>query len=353
MRRCFLPVLLLVASPAAAATAKDEVAAAAGPAPDYADPRYWSAASAALPEGAGPSATAAGVDVFYVHPTTMRGALPWNQDVNDAAANRVVDEGTVARQASAFTGCCRVYAPRYRAAGPGSLMEPAHRDAAFALAYSDVERAFDWFLQNVSKGRPFIIAGHSQGAMHLSGLLERRIDGTPLQKRMVAAYIIGINLAEGEFGLRYKSALACRTPAQTGCVVQWNAVAAGSNLDAISAAFEKPFVQKYGEAPGRQTLCVNPVTYDARRPSALSSQSKGAAPGDAGLGAMRPLQPGKVAVSCQRGIAVTWYSPSLDLKALPGGSLHYHDIGLFWADLRANAVLRARTWLSSHGKGVR
>lgn len=339
---------------AAMASPQEEIAASAPPAPDYALPANWAAgpqgagAAGVRPEGASPIASDPGVVVFYVHPTTFRSQTAFNQDPADAAANKWTDESAVARQASVFGACCRIWAPRYRAASYKALMDPALRDAAFDLAYSDVERAFDWFLAHVSKGRPFIIAGHSQGAKHMADLLERRIDGTPLQQRMVAAYIIGINLSEGEFGLRYKHVPICDKPAQTGCAVQWNAVAAGSNLDPIVAAYEKTFVDKYGDAPGRTPLCINPVTFDRARPASPSSEAKGAAPGAPGFGTMQPLRPGAVAVRCERGLAVSYLAPGLDLEALPGGSLHYHDIGLFYADLRANAALRAKSWLAAH-----
>lgn len=350
MRRRFAPiaVALLLAAPLHAATPVEEIAADAAPAPDYANPAMWSQAASALPSGAAPAATdipaATAVDVFYVHPTTFRSATRWTQDPADPEANRWTDESAIARQGSAFSGAGRVYAPRYRAASYRALMDVPHREAAFALAYGDVERAFDWFLRNVSKGRPFILAGHSQGAAHLASLVEKRIDGTPLQRRMVAAYIIGINLAEGEFGPRFKTVQPCLDPAQTGCIAQWNSVATGASLDPMIAAFQKTFTDKYGNLPGKQTLCINPVTFDARRPASLSAASKGAVPGDPGLGTMAPLVPGRVAVSCQNGLAVTAYDPALALKPLPGGSLHYHDVGLFWADVRANAVLRSAAW---------
>ena len=152
------------------------------------------------------------VDVFYVHPTTSKSREVWNQDLADAAENRWADESVVARQASVFTGCCRVFSPRYRAATAKAFTSPAGRDAAFELAFSDIERAFDWYLAHENHGRPFIIAGHSQGAFHMATLLERRIDGTRLQRQMVAAYIIGINLAEGDFGRRFKPVKPCARP---------------------------------------------------------------------------------------------------------------------------------------------
>jgi len=349
-----------IAAPAIAATPQEDIQASAAPAPDYADPANWAAgpqgpgAAAALPAGASAAARGGpGVDVFYLHPTTFRSDTLWNQDPRDAKANAWVDASTIARQASVFSACCNIWAPRYRAAGYKSFAEAGHRDAAFALAYSDVERAFDWFLAHVSKGRPFIIAGHSQGAKHVSDLLEKRIDGTPLQKRMVAAYIVGINLAEGEFGLRYKHVQPCDKPAQTGCVLQWNTIAAGSNLAPMVSAYEKAFAGRYGDAPGHQTLCINPVTFDRSRPSSLSAEAKGAVPGDPGFGPLGALRPGAVAVSCEQGLAVAYMGPGLGLAALPGGVLHYHDFGLFYADIRANAAVRTKAWLKAHSRASR
>ncbi|KPF90831.1 hypothetical protein IP81_14365 [Novosphingobium sp. AAP83] len=84
------------------------------------------------------------------------------------------------------------------------------------------------------------------------------------------------------------------------------------------------------------------MTFDARRPLALSAEAKGVVPGALGLGAMQALQGQAVAVECQRGIAVAWPAPGLGLDPLPGGSMHFHDVGQFWADIRANAVLRAQ-----------
>jgi len=306
-------------------------------------------AAGALPKGASPAAENPQVDVFCVHPTTFRAEGKWNQDPADAEAKRWTDESVIARQASVFSACCRIWAPRYRAASFNALVDNEHRDPAYALAYRDVERAFDWFLMHIGKNRPFIIAGHSQGAKHIAELLEKRIDGTALQERMVAAYIVGINISEGEFGLRFKHVRVCGRPDQTGCALQWNAVEPGANLDAVAAAYQKSFIATYGDsAPGRLTLCVNPVTFDRSKPNSLSAQAKGAVPGAPGYGSLLPLRAGAVAVRCDHGLAVSYLDPLLNLNALPGGALHYHDIGLFYADVRANAVLRTNAWLRRH-----
>ncbi|WP_372732408.1 DUF3089 domain-containing protein [Novosphingobium sp.] len=288
------------------------------------------------------------MDVFYVHPTTFRSARnEWNQRPGDVEADRWTDESAILRQASAFTGCCRVWAPRYRAASVNAVISSTHRDEAFALAFTDVERAFDWFLANVSKGRPFILAGHSQGAKHISDLMQKRIDGTALQGRMVAAYIVGINLGQGEFGpRRFKSIPVCSRPAQTGCALQWNAVLAGSDLEKKLAPYRAFYTAQYGTQDGWEPVCVNPVTFDSARPASLSAEALGAAPGTPGLGPMKPLRAGAVAVRCDRGLAVVHLAPGLDLEPFPGGTMHLHDIGLFYADVRANAALRVKAWFS-------
>lgn len=352
-------LLLLLASCSVSLAANAQVPSFADqappPVPDYAVAASWAAgpfgpgASAAVPKGATPAQRNAPADVFYIHPTTYRSQVQWNQNVADQETNHWTDVSVIARQASVFNGCCRVFAPRYRQAS--FLNKDGARELALELAYGDIERAFDYYLAHENHGRPFIIAGHSQGGWLIAELLEKRIDGTPLQKQLVAAYIVGINVAEGDFGLRFKHVPICDKPAQTGCAVQWNAVLPEADLPKMASQYQTTFVKKYGDGPGKTTLCVNPMTFDRSRPVATARQNKGAVPGDPGEGALRPLIRGGVAARCDQGMLVVDPSPALDLKPLAGGVMHYHDLGLFYADVRANAVLRVSNWLKAHRGG--
>ena len=350
---------LAVAAPVLAQTAAApafgaaDVAAHAPPVPDYQARASWavfagSGFSRDLPGGATPAARHAKVAVFFVHPTTFRGAPDqFNQDVGDAAAYAWVDDSSIARQASVFSACCTVYAPRYRAASYSVFANPALQAAAFDLAYSDVERAFDVFLTAIGD-RPFILAGHSQGAFHVATLLERRIDGTALQKRLVAAYTIGINLSEGDFGKRFHALKPCLAPAQTGCVVQWNSYLPDTDQAKMRGFAQSTYVKRYGDDPGKTILCINPLTFDASHPAAPAAAATGAIPGAPGSGPLRALQKGAVAAQCSGGLLLVTPEKSLDLGPLPGGVMHYHDYGLFWADIRANAVLRATAFGKRH-----
>ncbi len=299
-----------------------------------------------IPAGATPAAHRAPVDVFFIHPTTFRSDTKWNQDVGDTKVNRWTDASTIARQASAFNGCCKVYAPRYRQAS--FLDKNGGHDRALDLAYGDIDRAFAYFLRHHSRGRPFILAGHSQGGLMIARLLKQRIDGTPLAARMVTAYVVGMNLAEGDFVRQFKQVSICDTPSRTGCVVQWNSILPSADLNAARQRFEQGFITKYGDVPGKTTLCINPLTFDRSRPTADAENSLGAVPDEPGSGPVPPLLPHAVSAKCDQGFLIVDPDPALGLKPLPGGSMHYHDFGLFFADVRANANLRVQTWLKAH-----
>lgn len=94
------------------------------PPPDYAAPASWSAlpdradTADRAPMGALVSDQAqAKVDVFYVHPTSyVRNR--WNAPTDDASLNEATDKIATGIQASAFNGCCAVYAPRSQAGVP-------------------------------------------------------------------------------------------------------------------------------------------------------------------------------------------------------------------------------------------
>lgn len=345
--------MALAQSPPAAPPAPPPFDSQSAPtAPDYALDSAW----AALPGVDGPAASMPGgtrmrqarlrgVDVFYVHPTTYRTPDRWNQSLDDARVNRWTDASVIAHQAAVFNACCNVFAPRYRQA---SFLATRDRfmegdgGKAYALAYSDVLAAFDQWQASRNGNRAFILAGHSQGGEMLMRLLADRIDGKPLQRRMVAAYAIGIDFSVGYFGTRYRTLKPCETPDQLGCVIAWNAVTPEADLKMLGGFAGARFAHIHGKEEGKQSLCINPLTFSMAASAAPREASKGAVPGEPGEGAVRPLVPGKVAARCDSGFLVVDADPALELKPLPGGSLHYHEYGLFYADIQANVARRVK-----------
>ena len=331
-------------------------------APNYAKADSW----AALPDSRDaadvapandplPQGQSGAVDVFYVHPTTFHSTSVWNQDIGDEKVNHWTDISVIARQASAFNACCKIHAPRYRQSGISVVLNPTQGMEAYGFAYEDVRRAFAYFTEHYNSGRPFIIVGHSQGALHAIRLLEQVVDGTPLMDRMVAAYVIGIGVPMGTFGKTLKNIGPCSKPDDTGCVVSWNTfgrnadpkLAAASPAIAVNQAL---YVQRFGSETGKETLCVNPLTFDLGRPDAPASANLGALPGAPAAGPLPAVKPGLIGASCRNGLLYADIPSDRDfvLTIFPGDVLHMHDIDFFYQNIRANAALRSQTFLATH-----
>ena len=175
------------------------------PAPDYADAANWAALpskpglTAYVPQGV--AAATKGTRRRRVlrpsHCGEMDGS-DWNSAMNPDSQTEENAKWMMANQASVFNGCCVIYAPRYREATITTYFagQPDIFRQTMDLAYGDVDRAFTYFLEHYSHGRPFIIASHSQGTFHAFRLLQQRIDGTALAQRLVAAYLLGGDIRE-------------------------------------------------------------------------------------------------------------------------------------------------------------
>lgn len=161
------------------------------------------------------------VDVFYVHPTIYQKGKTWNADVNDKKLNKKVDNKPVHYQASVFNKSAQVYAPRYRQAIVKVFYEdkstPEDSRKSIEFAYQDVKRAFQYYLEHYNKGRPVIIASHSQGSVHARKLLQEFFDTTELRDLLVVAYIVGMAIHED----MYINIRICEAESQTGCFAGW------------------------------------------------------------------------------------------------------------------------------------
>lgn len=64
----------------------------------------------------------------------------------------------------------------------------------YANARKDVVSAFRYYMENDNQGRPFILAGHSQGAKAIVELIKHTLTAEQLD-RMVAAYAFGFSIS--------------------------------------------------------------------------------------------------------------------------------------------------------------
>ena len=325
------------------------------PAPDYGDLFAWAAlpdrqdaadvvpADANIPE----AQKDALADVFYIHPTTYRGGENWNQDIAMADVNTWTDISVVARQASAFNGCCKVYAPRYRQATIAAMGAPDSGPKAYDFAYGDVVRAWQHYVETWNQGRPFIIVSHSQGTLHAVRLLGEEVDGTPLADLMIAAYVVGIGVPEGVFGRGLKTITRCTGATDTGCVISWNTFGTNGSADSLIERTQARYRAQYGVSEGQTLTCWNPVIASAQAGWFENEPGHGALPGVASAGPLPALTPGAGA-ECRDGILFTEIptDDAFELMVLDGENLHMHDFDLFYGSIRVNAVARTQAFLA-------
>ncbi|HZF42385.1 MAG TPA: DUF3089 domain-containing protein [Sphingomonadaceae bacterium] len=296
------------------------------------DPALWT------PAGVVRAGTPPRASVFFIHPTSYLSRRQWNAPVDEPdSANRA--RLFVRSQASVFNDVAAIWAPRYRQATFGAFLT-SRRDAELALdfAYKDVEAAFDRFLAEAPKDRPIILAAHSQGSLHLTRLLRTRVAGTPLARRIAAAYAVGWPISVTA-DLQALGLPACRGAADAGCVLSWQSFGEPADPSQVTDVFEAS--QGFNGTPRRQAdmLCVNPLTGNA------GDQ----APASANLGTLKPnadlsdatMVAGAVAARCADGLLLLGPEPpNLGPYVLPGNNYHVFDYALFWANVRTDAARR-------------
>ena len=299
-------------------------------APDYSKPSNWCAlpfrndVADVLPKNEKwLSDSLKEVDVFYVHPTIYQRGPLWNASLEVKKINRKVDKYPVRLQASVFNESCRVYAPRYRQAVVKVFYEPsADGDKALDLAYQDVKRAFQYFLENHNDGRPFIIAGHSQGTHHTRRLLQEMIDTTELRHRMVAAYIIGFTVNEN----MYQNLKMCSDSLENGCYISW-------------MSYKEGFTPN-GEWH-KTTESVNPLSWNTDSTSITIEDYNSTV-----VFNPKSIRKRKMTVRIKDlGGQVLWIKTKAPWFRLMK-NLHVADYGLFWMDIRKNVKTRVDNFLS-------
>jgi Protein of unknown function (DUF3089) len=192
------------------------------------------------------------VDCFYVYPTVDFGLFPGNRPRDDDDKDAAL---VTASQAAPFQEVCALYVPRYRQVTIGTyLFGSKGDDPRSTVAASDVEDAFLHYMGQYNHGRRVVLLGHSQGALMIVRLLQRRFEHDPLMRsRLLVAMPIGgpVEVPKGRtVGGTFETLPLCTRADEVGCVVAYQSRPAGE---------EKIGKPAFEPQPGNEIACVNPA----------------------------------------------------------------------------------------------
>lgn len=213
-------------------------------APDYSDPLMW---TVFLNDADGQ-----GADVFYI-PSTWE--FDWTTD--DGRVSHWADPSLQAHRddmAIEINGVAEYmaegnnfYSPFYRHITLDSwatLNEDTISRRYNDVAFIDVKNAFDHYLNTNNNGRPFILAGFSQGGKSVVELLKTMDE--PTRKRLIAAYVLGYKVTPDDVAT-HPYIVAAQDATDTGVVICYNSVS--------DVKYVKPVVSE------PNTMCINPVNW--------------------------------------------------------------------------------------------
>ncbi len=301
---------------------------------DYSNPGHW----LSLP--AHPSKS---VDVFYIYPTVWQKADPAepNYCAIDHPGMLKGAASAFGHQATAFETAGNIYAPFYRQADGAStlsLTEDQRWEVCRKVPAADVIAAFDYYIRHYNHGRPFIIAGHSQGASVMMLLLSEYMKTHPdVYAGMIAAYVIDYPVTAG-FMAANKHLKFAEGPGDTGVIISYNTqspdVVPGTNI---------VVADNIG-------LVINPINWKRDETPAPASESLGSYMPDSTLTHFEKkpdfadacIDPAQGVLICNSvdPIAIHAISGGLDM-----GVYHIYDIPLYYYNLRENAERRAANFM--------
>ncbi len=206
------------------------------------------------------------VDVFYVYPTVSHNESG-NMDVMNEE-DRALAQGIFAAQASLFQGNANIYAPYYRQMSTGAKVSDDPNVLAtelpeFKEGASDVQSAFRYYIEHLNQGRPFILAGHSQGSMALIELIKSELgNDVSLREQLVAAYLIGYTVTDED--LRISRLHAAEGADDTGVVITFNTqspASVGGPMLLAGAHCINPLSWKTDDTPCEATLNKGAVFF--------------------------------------------------------------------------------------------
>lgn len=340
MQKKFLYILILIFAAAMGIFGVFRFSGGGAEAADYSNPDNWLAV---------PASADMDVDIFYLYPTVYHKQEESDPDICDIGDGLMRSGAQMAYklQATAFDTVGNIYAPYYRQGDAGTCLSMSEEDREKLLSGApeeDVIAAFSYYINHFNKGRPFILAGHSQGSEILLRLLSEYMEKHQgVYKRMVAAYVIGYSVTEDYLAENPHLKFA-ESADDTGVIISYNTQAPeieGDNLVVSEGA-----------------LAINPITWTRDETPAPASENLGSylpgAGGYVGIGSdtefKKIMDFADARVDKEKGVLIcstvdpdAWFSGN---AVMGKGIYHSYDYSFYYYNIRQNAADRAGEFLN-------
>ena len=213
---------------------------------------------------------------------------------------------------------------------------------------TDIYAALDYFFEHYTQGRPFILAGHSQGSLMLKMALSDYFrEHTEYLERMVAAYVIGFSVTPDD--LKANPALKFAEGADdTGVIVSWNTEGPENKNEKNAVVLEN-------------AISINPLNWKRDDTYAPASENIGdripiMEPGSFEALEFKFHKPGlaDAQLDLERGVVVCTTLSDQYVKPEEHGaenifgpaSLHESDYAAYWDNIWENVMTRIDSFLN-------
>ena len=277
------------------------------------------------------------VDIFYIISTetgdylNTDGVLCHYADTYNDSVRRPM-YGEMLGVDTLLSGKLNYFSPYYRQCSLQSFANDSLAVARFPLALSDVKKAFEYYLGHLNNGRPFILAGFSQGARIMLELMKGLDDVT--YYRMVAAYAIGISITQ-EMMEECPHIVPAQQAGDIGVTICYNSV---SETIGANAAIDK-----------RSAIAINPVNWRIDETKVVFMTE----PSPLRLVEEQKKDTLTVHLDMESNLLfVGGYTAADYMLPLIGkeGNYHTREIWLYRDYLRENMALRAANYIKKEGK---
>ena len=275
------------------------------------------------------------VDVVYFYPTAYAKESEDDSEVADIddAGMREKAQSYFETQATVFAEDCNIYAPYYRQVSAPYALTLSEEDADALLRYSasqDPSYALDYYFEHINNGKPFILAGHSQGSQILTMILSDYMKENPkYYENMIAAYVIGYSVTD-EYLTENPHLKFAEGADDIGVVISYNTEGPGNN-------------GKHNAVVTEGAVSINPLNWKRDTTYADVSENLGSLNIDGELVdgfADAQIDMERGVVVCSTADPAVYAIPAPADELFGPESYHGYDYGLYYANLQENVKTR-------------